>query len=121
MQAADRAAYGRLTTVDTEVPFQVVPDLATLLTVKVTEVALAVSDVDTEHVPVAPVVHDFVPRAPPDSCTVTVAADTAAPVDVSVTVAVAEAVQDRLSLVADPVMDAWVVVTGGGGVAARRV
>jgi len=107
--------------VDTEVPFQVVPDLATLLTVKVTEVALAVSDVDTEHVPVAPVVHDFVPRAPPDSCTVTVAADTAAPVDVSVTVVVAEAVQDRLSLVADPVMDAWVVVTGGGGVAARRV
>lgn len=113
--------YGRFTTVDTRFPFQVVFDLATLVTVKVADVTLIDSDVDTEQVPVAPVVHVLVPLAPADNCTVTVAPETAVPVDASITLVVAPAVQDRLLLVADPVMVACVVVTAGGGDVASRV
>ena len=113
--------YGRLTTVETLTPFHAVFDFATLVTVKVTEVALGDGDVDTEQLPVVPVVHVLVPLAPADNCTVTVAPDTASPVDASVTFVAALAVQDRLFFVADPVMVAWVVVTAGGGGAARRV
>lgn len=108
-----------MTTADTVLPFQFVPDLATLVTVKVTEVTLREMEVDTEQVPVVPVVHVFVPLAPADSCPVTVVPDTGVAV-AAVTVVVALAVQDRLALIADPVMVAWVVV-GGGGAAARRV
>lgn len=111
--------YGWLATVDTVLPFQVVPDLATLVTVKVSEVTLRESEVDTEQVPVVPVVHVLLPLAPADSCTVTVAPDTGVLVAASVTLVVAVAVQDRLLLVADPAMVAWVVC--GGGAAVRRV
>lgn len=102
-------------------PSQAVFDLATLVTVKVTEVTVSDSDVDTEHVPDVPVVHVLAPLAPADICTVTVAPDTGVPVDASVTFVAALAVHDRLAFVADPVMVARVMSTGEGGGTTRRV
>ena len=110
-----------MTTVETLAPSQTVFVRATLVTVKVTEVTLLEGATDTEQLPVLPVVQVLVPLAPPDSWTVTVAPDSAVPVDASVTVVLALAVQDRFVVVALPVMEAWVVVTVGGGGAARRV
>ena len=109
-----------MTTVNTLLPSQVVFDFATLVTVKVTEVTVSDSDVDTGHVPAVPVVHVLAPLAPADICTVTVAPDTGVP-DPSVTFVAALAVHDRLAFVADPMMVAWVAPTGEGGGTTRRV
>ena len=116
-----RARYGFETTTAAWVPFHGVPDLVTPVTVKVSEVAVSFTEVDTEQVPTVLVVHVLVPEVPPESVTVTLAPETAAPEDVSVTDTVAFAVHDLLPVVAEPVMVAPVVTTGDGGVETRRV
>ena len=104
-----------MTVTEAAVPFQVVPDLTTLVTVKVTDVAEPFSVTATLQVPALPVVHVFVPVAPPDSRTVTVAPETAAAVGDGADLGVPVAVQLRFPTVFEPVIVACVAVAGGGG------
>jgi hypothetical protein len=106
---------GLVTVADAAAAFQLVPVFATPVTVNVTDGCDDLTETTTAQTPEELVVHVFVPDAPPDNCTVTVAPETAPAPGTVDTVVVPVADHERRDNVAEPVITAVVVVVGGGG------